>query len=772
MAELDLKFYENTDTYSDGDIEETLLQLAESGFDITKSDKVYPFAAAYHFSPQRENILNWYPFAENCRCLEIGAGCGAITGMLCEKCAEVVSVDISERRSRINYARHKNCDNLKIMAGNIQKISFDKKFDVVVLNGVFEYALSFIHTNTPYESLLRLAKSFLNPDGRVFIAIENRMGLKYLNGAAEDHTDNYFLGMNDYEGNDSVRTFTKGELSELAEKAGFNSVRFYYPYPDYKFPFEIFTDNTVNHGFGAPYMNLNMRSFGLYSEQKMSASLCKEGVMGHFANSFLLELSQGKCCDTIDYVKINSLRKPEYQIMTAICRDKDKFALKLPVSQSAHGHIEKMLQNTDIYPDGILALNAAPYKGGAKYEFLEHKSLNEIITEDTGEKPVSTALKAFFDRFETQKKSFFNDKFKAVFGSFAYEMPLDCIRPANIDLICDNIFFDNGKYVIIDNEWCFDMDIPLQFVVWRCINELYYKNPVLEERETKSSVFELFGIDEKMSRAFVNWAVHFADKYVGMNYLMPYIMPLNQLSLLDIYNERAVERAVNTACYYDTGNGYSEENKVYTDIYTNIDGGFEVTFPIPDAAKSVRWDIAEGRLLKCRVDSIENKGDASIIPDNAEKCDDGYDIFYTTDPHYTITGLVGNSFTIKGKIKNFTTREAYDAAQATEAGFAKTLCEKEKTISQKDELLNEKQTDLRLDAKYIRACENRMNAYFSQLINKQSELDARQRDIDTLNTQLEYYRSENDRIRRSKGWRFMSVFWNIKAKLTNRGNKK
>ena len=46
MAELDLKFYENTDTYSDGDIENTLLELAENGFDITKSDKVYPFAVA------------------------------------------------------------------------------------------------------------------------------------------------------------------------------------------------------------------------------------------------------------------------------------------------------------------------------------------------------------------------------------------------------------------------------------------------------------------------------------------------------------------------------------------------------------------------------------------------------------------------------------------------------------------------------------------------------------------------------------------------------
>ncbi|MBQ9518538.1 MAG: SAM-dependent methyltransferase, partial [Firmicutes bacterium] len=101
MAELDLTLNEKADSYSDGDIENTLLELAQNGFDITTDKNIYPFAAVYHFSPQRENILNWYPFDQNGSCLEIGAGCGAITGMLCQKHKKVVSVDISERRCKI-----------------------------------------------------------------------------------------------------------------------------------------------------------------------------------------------------------------------------------------------------------------------------------------------------------------------------------------------------------------------------------------------------------------------------------------------------------------------------------------------------------------------------------------------------------------------------------------------------------------------------------------------------------------------------------------------
>lgn len=87
--------------------------------------------------------------------------------------------------------------------------------------------------------------AYLKPEGRLLIAIENRLGLKYFAGAPEDHTDLHFFGINGYPGNQSVRTFSKNELGELLENSGFPFLRFYYPYPDYKFPTEIFTDESL-----------------------------------------------------------------------------------------------------------------------------------------------------------------------------------------------------------------------------------------------------------------------------------------------------------------------------------------------------------------------------------------------------------------------------------------------------------------------------------------------------------------------------------------------
>ncbi len=67
-----------------------------------------PFPVLYHLSRVRENILNWYPFQEDATCLEIGSGCGAISGLLCERMKKVVSVELSKQRADINMARHES----------------------------------------------------------------------------------------------------------------------------------------------------------------------------------------------------------------------------------------------------------------------------------------------------------------------------------------------------------------------------------------------------------------------------------------------------------------------------------------------------------------------------------------------------------------------------------------------------------------------------------------------------------------------------------------
>lgn len=290
-ATFNLDFYTGTDSYSDGSVEDELLEIVKQTDDyseILASEDRWPIL--YHLSPIRQNIINWYPFKRNASCLEIGGGCGAITGALCEKLAKVKVVELSKRRASILYERHKKYDHLEVFVGNLNDIVFEEKFDYITLNGVLEYAGSFTKTDDPYADFLKQIKQYLKPGGKLIIAIENRYGMKYFAGAKEDHTAKAFDGITGYIGNDTVRTFGKKELEELLARSGYPIQSFYYPHPDYKMPMEIFSSDWLPSPTTllSPAPNFDYERYELFNETEAYKGIIENGQFEFFANSFLV----------------------------------------------------------------------------------------------------------------------------------------------------------------------------------------------------------------------------------------------------------------------------------------------------------------------------------------------------------------------------------------------------------------------------------------------------------------------------------------------------
>jgi len=288
---LNLTYYKGQDLYSDGDVEDKILEIFKSGEDIRERlMKDNDWAILYHLSPIRQNILEWYDFDKEATVLEIGSGCGAISGLFCEKVKRVVGIELSKRRSMINAERNKQFDNLEIMVGNFEDIELTEQFDYVTLIGVLEYADSYINSDKPYEEMLRRVKKFLKPGGKLIIAIENKFGLKYWAGAMEDHTGNLFDGLEDYKNVSSVRTFSKNEIEELLENAGYTGNEFYYPVPDYKLPNAVFSEKHLP-GMG-DLRNMSAAfdrpRFKLFDEDTVYDQLCKDNKFEYFSNSFLI----------------------------------------------------------------------------------------------------------------------------------------------------------------------------------------------------------------------------------------------------------------------------------------------------------------------------------------------------------------------------------------------------------------------------------------------------------------------------------------------------
>lgn len=187
---LDYEYYPGEDLYSDGDVEEEILEIVKN-YGKEEFPRIIEERASwpvlYHLSPFRENIVDWIPIEKEMKVLEVGSGCGAITGALAKKAGSVTCIDLSKKRSLINAYRNAEYDNVTIHVGNFQDIEkvLDTDFDYIFLIGVFEYAQGYIGTDKPYERFMEILLKHLKgegADGRLVIAIENKFGLKYWAG--------------------------------------------------------------------------------------------------------------------------------------------------------------------------------------------------------------------------------------------------------------------------------------------------------------------------------------------------------------------------------------------------------------------------------------------------------------------------------------------------------------------------------------------------------------------------------------------------------------
>jgi SAM-dependent methyltransferase len=301
-VKLNLRGYDGEDKYSDGDVEDSILNIVKN-HDPSEFPKIISESGSwpilYHLSSYRENILAGIQIGKNDSVLEIGGGCGAITGILCREAGKVTTIELSKRRSEINAYRHKDEKNLEIIVANFQTAykNLHEKFDYIMLIGVLEYAKLYIDDPKPYQGFLKQIGTLLKPNGKIVIAIENRFGLKYFAGCKEDHLGTIFEGVNGYsDGKAMVQTFTRKGLEDIIVNAGFKSYKFYYPYPDYKFATNIYSDEYLPK---KGELDNNIRNFDaerlrLFDEKKVFDELIDNGLFPYFSNSFLVVVDGDK----------------------------------------------------------------------------------------------------------------------------------------------------------------------------------------------------------------------------------------------------------------------------------------------------------------------------------------------------------------------------------------------------------------------------------------------------------------------------------------------
>ncbi len=583
---LNYKHYPGEDFYCDGAVEDELLDIAKnySAIEfgrIIEERKSWPIL--YHLSGQRENIVSWLPLNKDMKVLEIGSGCGAITGALANKSGSVTCIDLSKKRSLINAYRHEECDNVTIHVGNFQDIEpeLENDYDYALLIGVFEYGQCYIGGKTPFEDFLKIIRKHVKKDGNIVIAIENKYGLKYWAGCREDHLGTFFSSIENYPSEGEVRTFSKKGLERIFKSCGEKEYSFYYPYPDYKFMTTLYSDRFLPKK--GELVN-NMRNFDrdrmlLFDEKKVFDGLIEDGMFPFYSNSFMVVL--GNQPET-EYIRYSNDRAPKYQISTEILmQDGEKIVKKHALSNEASSHISKMKE---------------AYKLLSKRYDTKEFSINPVLDndeKDTVSFPFEkgTTLSGLMDECLEHNDE---EAFLSLFREFVKHVERNSDMPiADLDLVFSNILVNKKEWKVIDYEWTTKEKIPTREIAFRSL----YCYLLEDEKRNKFNfdlIMEELGITEGEADEYRNKEIRFQESVTGKRLSMPALRELLGGAVIvpqkSLMKEEEKGNKNRIQIYEDDGSGFSEEHSYFVKEPYDADGNIEFVIDIESNIKKIRLD--------------------------------------------------------------------------------------------------------------------------------------------------------------------------------------
>lgn len=468
--------------YTDGEkIESNIARIVSQASDLSilsveLRQHCTDWPTIYHLSGERANILRPFEKLLVGDILEVGAGCGAITRYLGECGADVLALEGSPRRASIARSRTRDIEKVTVLAEKFDDFQTDHQFDVITLIGVLEYANLFTLAPCPALAMLKRVYSLLKPEGKLIVAIENQLGLKYFAGAPEDHVGQPMYGIEGRYIKNQPQTFGRKVLSEMLELSGYASSRFFAPFPDYKLAVSIITEQGFNQtNFDAAAFAWQSASRDLqptcskyFSLELAWPEIFRNGLGLELANSFLVVSSPSHNFSTdtdgadILAYHYSTTRSPIYCKETIFkCID----AAQLVV------HSRTLVQN--IGPTSTQAICFACTEE-SRYEFgslLSWEFVQIVCRDGWSMSEVGSFLNHYVSLLEIIRNQDKNEKTAL--------SPDDCLPGYFFDIIPQNIVVTkSGLPLVIDKEWSLVKAIELKHLLFRSMLHTAYATPL------------------------------------------------------------------------------------------------------------------------------------------------------------------------------------------------------------------------------------------------------------------------------------------------------
>lgn len=456
-----------------------------------------------------QGLLGWYDFSHKGSLLELGAGFGQLTEAFCRRCDRVMALEENHLRAEGIRLRCRKSYNLVVVEAHWQEYVLDlrEKFDYIVLAGGLEDvpdSFSYAGVSGPV-GMIKLLLECLKSGGRLFLAVDNRLALRYFCGEPERHTGRPFAGMNNPRIQGGRYLFSREEILSIVKEAGANGVKCYYPLPNWRLPQLVYTDEYL------PEDNLDERLLVyhpqnktlLANEAKLYSQVIRGGAFPFFANSFLLEVTnESEVLSKAVYVALSSDRGRDKALATVLYSDGR--AVKRPLFPEGTPYGRRLVsQSEELRHQGLPVLDCRWQDDAVQMKRVESSMLSSYLKEASPEKFVSIFDKLWHYILQSSEEIDKAHNALPGYSSSPNEPWGPILKRAYLELIPLNAFYDKGEILFFDQEYVRE-NYPAKYVIFRAIHYAYGFTPALEKRVPRKMLAERFGITEKMWQIFLH----------------------------------------------------------------------------------------------------------------------------------------------------------------------------------------------------------------------------------------------------------------------------
>ena len=429
----------------------------------------------YHLSSLRRSLLCWFPFDPAWQVLEPGAGFGALTGSIAERCAHVTALEQNILRFESCQKRYSGNERIEFLQTDIFSLSEEKLYDCVVLTNQLE------RCQGREKELLEACHAHLKPGGVLLLVYQNRFGLKYFCGGTDEEQQVPFGNLPPGESN----LLSRREMERLASNTGFVPEICYYPMPDSLWTQAVYTDSVKN------IESIRDRVFALdpfsspriASEQDLYNDIIHEGMLPHMANSYLAVYKKGAGAElpAVDFALLSTDRGSEYAFATVCYKDKrvekrPVWPQGVPTLRQAYDNLEKVSQQ------GVLTVLQRWTGAGIEMPKMEEESLLSYIRRQMEQGP-----DAILSVFKMLREDILRSSSLVEPEDYPcrrdWHIGKDTIGPVlaegMIDMIPYNAFWTGSGIRYYDQEFCVK-NCPVGYILFRALFYTWIHIPELE----------------------------------------------------------------------------------------------------------------------------------------------------------------------------------------------------------------------------------------------------------------------------------------------------